>query len=302
MDKKYFLGIDGGSTRSRLVLLNLKGKKVFEVEGRCLSHRNIPEEEFIQNVSNLVTKIKNRKILFGCFSLAAIDTEKDREKVIKLINKIVNFPFAVVSDIEGVLPSLNLENGAVIIAGTGSNYYAKNGNLVAKAGGLDYILSDEGSAFSIGQKVLRAAVRSRDGRGEKTILERLVLKKAKIKDMREIVNLIYTKTLKSNVGEFAPLLEKACKKKDKVAVRIISSVIDELENGVGTVIKKVKLKGNFKIALVGGVFKNKFLLTRLEKRVKKRFKKAKIIIVKNPALGAAKLAIKEQEKYYGNNR
>ena len=129
MGKEYFLGVDGGSTKSRLVLLDLKGKKVFEAKGECLGHRNIPEEKFIQDVSDLISKIKYKKILFGCFSLAGIDVERNRKKVIKLINKTekVNFPFIVVSDIESVLPSVNLEKGCVIIAGTGSNYYAKNG-------------------------------------------------------------------------------------------------------------------------------------------------------------------------------
>ena len=45
------------------------------------------------------------------------------------------------------------------------------------------------------------------------------------------------------------------KKNDRIAKRILLSAVDELENGTETVIKKVNLKGTFKIALVGGVFK-----------------------------------------------
>ncbi len=311
MNKEYFLGIDGGSTKSKLILLDLKGKKVtrplgallrsnkcFEAKGKCLGHRSISEENFIQDVSNIINKIKHKKILFGCFSLADVDIKKDKRKVVKWINKVksVNFPFIVVSDIECVLLSVYLESGVAVIAGTGSNYYAKNGDLVAKAGGLGYILADEGSGFSIGQKVLRAALKSYDGRGKKTILENLVLKKAGIKNMRKIITSVYTNTFKLDVGEFAPLTELALKKKDKVAKKILLSAVDEIESGIITVIKKVKLRGDFKICFVGGVFKNKFLLTEVERRIKKRFKKAEIIIVKNPAIGAAKLAIKEFER------
>lgn len=305
MNKGYFLGVDGGATKSTLILLDSKGKKVFQTEGKSLNNRNLTKEKFVQNLNDLIIKAKKKgKILFSCFSLAAIDTETDRKKVIRLINKTenVNFPFIVVSDIESVLSSVDLENGGVIIAGTGSNYYAKNRNLVAKAGGLDYILTDEGSGFDIGQKVLRAAVKSSDGRGEKTILEKMVLKKARIKNMKDMVTLIYKENSKQKVGEFAPLTELALKKKDKIAKKILLSAVDELELGAKTVIKKVNLKGNFKIYLIGSVFKNKFLLEELKQRFKKRFKNVEIVIVKNPAIGAGKLAIKEWKKYYGKSR
>jgi len=300
--KKCFLGIDGGATKSTLVLIDLKGKKIFETTGKSLNYRNLDKEKFIQNLNELIIKAKKKgKILFSCLSLAGIDTETDKKRVTNIIekskvNKILKSNFIVKNDIEVLFLTVNVEDGVAVIAGTGSNFFAKNKNKIARAGGLDYILSDEGSAFDIGQKVLRASVRSKDGRGEKTILEKMVLKKAGIKNIRDLVNLIYGENLKQKVGEFAPLAEIALKKKDKVAKKILLSAIDELENGIITVTRKAKLKGEFKICLVGSVFKNKYILNKLEIKLKKRFKKAKIIIVKNPAIGAAKFAKKEFEK------
>ena len=302
MDKGYFLGIDGGATKSTLVLINLKGKKIFETTGESLNYRNLDEEKFIKNLNELIIKAKKKgKILFSCFSFAGIDTETDKKRVMNIIeksavNKMLNSNFIVTNDIEIVLLAANVEDGAAVIAGTGSNFFAKNKNKMARAGGLDYILSDEGSAFYIGQKVLRAAVKSSDLRGEKTILEKLVLKKSGVENMRDLVNLVYEGNLKQKVGEFAPLTEPALKKNDRVAKRILLSAVDELENGIITVTRKAKLKGKFKICLVGGVFKNKYLLNKLETKLKKRFKKARIMLIKNPAIGAAKLAKKEFEK------
>jgi len=46
------------------------------------------------------------------------------------------------------------------------------GKKEAFAGGLDYILNDESSAFGIGVRTLKAAVKSFDRRGRKTIFEK----------------------------------------------------------------------------------------------------------------------------------
>ena len=72
MDKKYFLGVDGGATKSNIALIDRYGKPVFKKEGHCLNFRNIPEKDFLKNLSDILKKVGNRKILFGCFALAGV--------------------------------------------------------------------------------------------------------------------------------------------------------------------------------------------------------------------------------------
>ena len=65
-------------------------------------------------------------------------------------------------------------SGVVMVAGTGSCVLGAAGGPAVRVGGVEYLGSDEGSAFSLGRMGLVAAVRARDGRGDKTsILERL---------------------------------------------------------------------------------------------------------------------------------
>lgn len=292
--KEYFLGVDGGGTKSTAIVISKSSKKE-EYKGKCLNYKAIGEEKFVENLQELISKIKN-DVKFSCFALAGIDSERDKKKVERLIkeNKIVSSEFVVVNDTKAVLPAADLENGVVAIAGTGSNFYAKNEEKEAWAGGLDYILSDEGSAFDIGQKVLRAAIKSSDGRGKKTILEKKVKEKERIKNIRELVNKIHeSRNLKGKVAEFAVLTDRVDDKKTR---EILLSTVDELERSVETVARRVGLEKDFVVCLVGSVFKNKFIRQELEKRLKKKFEGLKIKKVENPAFGAAKLALNRKKR------
>src|SRR5207244_5439169 len=61
--------------------------------------------------------------------------------------------------------------GIVIVSGTGSIAYGRNGRGEAsRAGGWGYVLGDEGSGYWIGRLALRAVVRHADGRGRSTSL------------------------------------------------------------------------------------------------------------------------------------
>ncbi|MEM7826767.1 MAG: BadF/BadG/BcrA/BcrD ATPase family protein [Candidatus Aenigmatarchaeota archaeon] len=287
----YFLGVDGGATKTRIAIADENEKLFLEAVGKGSNYRVLGLDEMEKNLYSLIS-LNRKRISYACFGLASIDSDKDKEIVYSKIKngkigKLLKCPIMVVNDVEIILPAIKAENGVAVIGGTGSNFFAKNGNKRAFAGGLDYILADEGSAFDIGQKILKAAVRSADGRGEKTILEKMVLKKAGIKNIRQLKDIIHAKNMKSIVAGFAPLAEAAMKMGDKTAEGILKSAIKEYAAGINAVANRVGLKGKYKIAIVGSVFNSKFLLDALKRKIKKE-----ITIVKNPVLGAVRLAIK----------
>lgn len=298
-NQNLFLGIDGGATKSTLVLLNEKEEKIFKENSGPLNLRIIGKEKFKKNLIYLFKKVSSslrKKIVSGCFGLAGVDSKKDKEIVEKEILKIpknyISFPFFVVNDIEIILPAIEKKEGVIAICGTGSNFFAKKNGKEFFAGGLDYILSDEGSAFDIGQRILKSAIKSFDGRGEKTIFEKIVFEKAKIRDgnIKSITNFIYRDNLKGIVASFGPFLETGLERGDRVAKKILNEIIDEIFVGILAVAKRAGFRSNFNVALSGSVFHNRFLTEKLIKKIKDRLKEIKIFVVPEPEVGAAKLA------------
>lgn len=299
-NQNLFLGVDGGATNSTLVLVDEEESKVFKATGEGLNYRVVGKENFIKNFRALLQKIeenlKNR-IKGACFGLAGIDNKEDKVKVNSLIKKIpkeiLSFSYFLLNDIQIILPSAKIEDGVVAVCGTGSNFFAKKGKKVAFASGLDYILSDQGSAFDMGLKILRSAVKSFDGRGEKTILESLVLKEAGVKNIRELGNFVYCEeNLKNKVASFAFLLEKALEENDKVANGILNYVLSEIFSGIKAVSDRAGFKDGFQVVAVGGIFHNRFLVNKMILEAREEFEDAKLTIIPEPEIGAARLAKK----------
>jgi len=70
------------------------------------------------------------------------------------------------------------------------------------------ILGDEGSGFDIGQRGLRAAIRASDGRGQPTLLERLIPERLKLGSLDELVPWV-SPFAKDRVASVAPIVFEA---------------------------------------------------------------------------------------------
>lgn len=98
------------------------------------------------------------------------------------------------------------EPGIVVIGGGGSIGYGMDadGN-DAKAGGMGYLMGDDGSAWWIGIHALRAAAAAADGRGEFTDLLPFVLEHFKLPTIRHIVEILYAPAFtRDQVAGIAP--------------------------------------------------------------------------------------------------
>lgn len=155
--------------------------------------------------------------------------------------------------------------GAILIAGTGSIAYGRNGNGdTHRAGGFGHLIDDEGSGYSIGRDLLSAVVRSSDGREEPTVITNLVYERLGIGSVREIVGFVYDKNRnKKEIAAIAPLLSAACESGDRAALRIAQRNADALAETACAVTGRLELQDG-ELALLGSV------LTR-NRHVRERF-------------------------------
>lgn len=176
-------GVDGGGTRSTLVLADAAGLELARVAGPPgLVDPRAPERS-AEIIATLVRMAAAQAGLAAppaalCAGLAGVGNEAERGAVERTLAAAgVAERVRIVSDGEIALQGAFAGGaGILLIAGTGSVAYGRGPDgRTERCGGWGMYLGDEGSGFAIGREALAAALRSVDGREERTALLALVL-------------------------------------------------------------------------------------------------------------------------------
>jgi len=130
MEKEYFLGVDGGGTKTTAAIMDSKEKIVAKATGGGSNYRALGKDVAQKNLRKTVFKAAKKfkgKIKYSCFGMASVDTKKDKKNVYNFINrcgirKFLKCPILVVNDVEIILPAItDKKRGIAVIGGTGSN-------------------------------------------------------------------------------------------------------------------------------------------------------------------------------------
>ena len=142
----------------------------------------------------------------------------------------------------------------VAVCGTGSGFAATDGSSPpCRIGGCEYLASDEGSAFDLGLRGLRAAVRALDGRGSGTALTALFAEQTGTGVPALARELAQTSFPKAAVAALAPVVVRAWRDGDEVAADVIAGAIHELTLGVSAARKTAGLPPGWRLSVTGGV-------------------------------------------------
>jgi N-acetylglucosamine kinase-like BadF-type ATPase len=235
-----------------------------------------------------------------CLGIAGVDRPEDGEAVRGIMRRIgAKTPALVVNDaLVALVAGAGEAPGIVLIAGTGSIAYGRDGSgRAARAGGWGYLLGDEGSGFWIGRRALSAIVRAADGRGPATQLAELVMDSLKLVRPSDLIRETYYRDLRRTaIAGLAPLVEQARDDGDAVAAEILKQAAAELTAAAASVVTKLGMRGEvFPTILAGGIFKAVPWLSgeviRLMSEVAPRTQASLLAI--EPAVGAVRLAIAE---------
>ena len=301
----YLIGIDGGGTKTKLKIADESGNVLYENAGSAANINSIGVNGVRNNLYNLISEsIKKSSISLDncsgiCIGTAGVDRPYDK-KIIE--NMISSFGFSgkiiVTNDAEIALyGGLLRYDGIIIISGTGSICYGRNNSgETYRSGGWGHIIGDEGSGYDIGVKALKAAVRSYDGRDEKTILLDLILDTLKIDTIDDLIKFIYRSGKgKKEISELAKVVNCAYLSGDKTSERILNESAYELFLCAGTVIKKLGFHNEHAYLTYGGSTINNcsYLFNRFSSLINQNYPHIEIVPMKNDsAYGAILLAKK----------
>lgn len=299
---QLWVGVDGGATKTDAVVLDANGHIVGRGTAGPSNAYTVGRRTAVRNIRLVIRMALGTKLRYVRavgMGLAGIDTTADHTRMSRalrpLLRPLVGTRFLVVNDIHaGYATGVTQPYGAAVIAGTGSNAYARGRNgTEAYASGLNTLLSDDGSAYAIGRALLRAAVQSADGRIPHSRLERLVLRYFRVHTMRALVPVVHHSSFrKADIAHLAPLADVAAGRGDRTARRILEAAAGDLVTMVRAVTKRTALaRSAFELVLIGGVFNGTIVRRTFERDVRRFSPHVRFIRPAVPfAVGAARLA------------
>lgn len=253
---KYYVGVDGGGTKTEVVVCDEKGNLIARRLGGSSNPNDIGREKMTRVIEELLedalpVDCDCADIGLGISGLAASGEE---EYLKEFIRKYQAFDkIAVRSDRDSCLDcAYDDEDGAIVIMGTGSvAFVRKNGKIEQIAGG-GYLIDDSLSGFDLGREVLNALLEAEDGRGEKTVLTSL-FEQTTGENIRQHLKIIYRKG-KVYIASFSRLVFDGLEKGDAVAEGIVRRSVAAFEK-ILYAVYRLLAEGNCVITIFGGLTK-----------------------------------------------
>ena len=252
---QYFLGIDGGATKTEFVLTDTAGNVICRhFEGSCNPvdiGMEAAQKALDAGIRATCKGVPMRKIsMFAGISGGISGNNKEI-----FHDFFAKFPFARFdngSDAQLIVAAgLGEDDGIAVIMGTGSVAFVQKNGIMHRVGGLGYLFDNGGNGYCIGRDVIRASLTAEDGTGEETVLHRLATEKiGKASSMAALSD--FYALGKRGIASFAPLAFAAADMGDGVAKKILRRNMKEIAELLATGRKMLGVK-QVKAVFVGGL-------------------------------------------------
>lgn len=297
---KYFIGIDGGGTKTAFLCMNQTGNVVGETTLSTVHIMQVDEKEAIrvlkQGIREILPQTAKDQDVFICAGFGGYGKNKRiRQRIENICAKSFgNRNFSIKNDGEIALyGALDGSDGVLLIAGTGAIGLAKVQDEMKRCGGWGYLLGDEGSAYWMGRKLLEAFCRQSDGRASKTQLYQSVLAHFELEDSYDLIPMITKNYDRTSIASLAKLVFELARREDPAALEIYDGAAKHLAD-IANVLSENYPSG-CRMSYAGGVWKaGEYILTPIKKYLNE---KIEIIAPHHtPVYGAYLLAKRMSEK------
>jgi N-acetylglucosamine kinase-like BadF-type ATPase len=301
VSKKYILGVDGGGTKTLAAIADLDGNVRAASRTGASNFQSWGTVragiELKKAINGVVKKarISPKNLVFATYGIAGADRDDDFDIVHSYLQPAnPAAQYMITNDTTIALRAGTATgSGVALIGGTGSNTIGFSENLEQKkVGGLGSLSGDAGSAIDLAEKAVVAAMRDFDGRGPKTLLNKMLCERLGIAKIEDIIAFFYVDDFKPiEIGDYAPVLFEAANAGDKVALKILRSTGKEVGHGAVACIRSLfKKQDSFRVVLGGSVYQrgaNPTMIDALSQIILSRYPNAEIVKLKaEPALGA----------------
>ena len=238
MSAAFFLGVDGGGTKTRFALVSQR-KLVAEAQLGTSYHPDVGldgvGDVLAEGVAQVLARagIQASQITHAFFGLPAYGEDSQVTPVLRALPASILGHERYTCDNDmvcGWAGSLGAEDGINIVAGTGSIGYGQRRGRAARAGGWGETFSDEGSAYWIAIQGLNVYARMSDGRLPRGPLHALINQALNLQDDLDLCAQVYGPGARSRgeLAQLSPLVAEAAKLGDAAALEVFRRAGREL--------------------------------------------------------------------------
>ncbi len=290
----YYLGIDGGGTKTEFLLSDSEGKTVCRaILDGCNPNtvgieraKRIIEDGIIQVCKDVpLSSIVVYAGIAGCASGSYADEIKT------MLEKMSFAACNVGSDNNNIVAAgLGDNEGITMILGTGICAYVVKKEKTKRIAGWGYLFDNGGSAFHIGRDAINAYFSAQDGTGEKTSLVENINKTHSYSNS-DFLKYLYNGGNKL-VSSYAMCVFEEAEKGDRVSLAILKKNAAEIARLIRAALSHFSnCETKIPVILGGGLTNHKLLMTYLCEALGNDTEKCDIQILSVPPVeGAIELA------------
>ena len=263
----FYLGIDGGGTKTRCVLGNETSVLATAVSGGCNIVRfgeiHAGESKARESLHTAVSqacaiaKISVEQLQTICIGAAGAARPEIAAKLRAFLVELKpQLDIEVVGDtVIALAAAFGSGPGVIAIAGTGSAVYGRDASgRTARAGGWGFAISDEGSGHWIGRHAISALLRVRD-QGHETALTALILETWKLDTIDALIQHANA-TPPPEFPRLFPIVVRAADDGDSTARELLARAGTELADLAAIVLLRVAPASPYvPVAMTGSVFR-----------------------------------------------
>ena len=259
---RYVLGVDGGATKTLAAVLDVQAGIVYLAQGGPSNEDAIGTRAAAEALTEAADEALARAQI-GAGELAAAVLAvagTDTDTIARQVHSAHSDDWIVVNDVVGAWAvATGAQPGIGAISGTGSNVFGVGADGFGwRVGGWGHLLGDDGSGYWLGAESISAALRDRDGSGEKTALSDAAVEFFSVPSVEALAALVYSKPLtKAEIAAFAVRTCALAEGGDAVARGLYERGARELAMQIAAVARHTGLDESdaFPLGLIGSVFK-----------------------------------------------
>lgn len=273
------VGVDGGGSRTRVLVADEQGREIVSVEGAGSAVRPGEAEHSADVIAAIIrdalasSDMNHVTPKVVCVGVAGVGRDAERQALWQaLASRDVAEEVVVHADATVALDDAFGEGpGILLIAGTGSVAFGRGpAGTFARCGGWGPVFGDEGSGAWIGRKALSVVTAAADGREPETALTGAILTAAEVNDVSDLVPWAAAAD-PGRLATLAPVVMSVAESGDLRANALLTLAVEELMLHLRTLARQLFAdeRAAVPVALAGGLMtRGSSLRKRLEHRLK----------------------------------